>query len=136
MEVLPMDLGCENIGPNTVTVVATDVNGNESTLEIPVNVDFVQPNLACIGDLNLTLNDGCQGLLVPSMLLRGDIECIDVFGFEIVVNDGQLAAQGYISNGVDDGGGVVRPYLNAIHGHWANNPSPAIEAASAARHAT
>ncbi|MEL7160709.1 MAG: hypothetical protein AAFN92_08115, partial [Bacteroidota bacterium] len=87
LEVMPMDLDCENIGPNTVTVVATDVNGNESTLEIPVNVDFVQPNLACIGDLNLTLNDNCQGLLVPSMLLRGDIECIDVFGFEIVVND-------------------------------------------------
>ncbi|MEO0731751.1 MAG: T9SS type A sorting domain-containing protein, partial [Bacteroidota bacterium] len=87
LAVMPMDLGCENIGPNVVTVVATDDDGNERTIDIPVNVDFVQPNLACIGDLNLTLNDDCQGVLVPEMLLRGDTECLDVFGFDIVVND-------------------------------------------------
>lgn len=40
--------------------------------------------------------------------------------FEVIVNDNQLAAQGYISDGVDDGGGVVRPYLNTIHGHFLN----------------
>jgi hypothetical protein len=33
-------------------------------------------------------------------------------------------AHGYNSAGVDDGGGVVRPYYNAIHGHWSYNPSP------------
>ncbi|MEM7756190.1 MAG: PEP-CTERM sorting domain-containing protein [Planctomycetota bacterium] len=36
-----------------------------------------------------------------------------------VVND-QIVTQGYNSAGVDDGGGVVRPYYNAIHGHWSN----------------
>lgn len=40
--------------------------------------------------------------------------------FEIKVVDGKLVAHGYISDGVNDGGGVVRPYYNAIHGHWAN----------------
>ena len=40
--------------------------------------------------------------------------------FEIRIVDGQLIAQGYISSGVDDGGGVERPYINTIHGHWAN----------------
>ena len=38
---------------------------------------------------------------------------------EIKVVDNQLVAQGYVSNGVDDGGGLVRPYYNTIHGHWA-----------------
>lgn len=43
---------------------------------------------------------------------------------DIIVVNGQLAAQGYLSGAspTDDGGGVVRPYLNAIHGHF-NFPS-------------
>lgn len=41
--------------------------------------------------------------------------------FEILVNEGQLVAQGYITPGQpDDGGGLIRPYYNAIHGHWEN----------------
>lgn len=42
--------------------------------------------------------------------------------FEIKVIDGQLAAQGYIGgpNPTDDGLGLVRPYLNSLHDHWAN----------------
>ena len=32
----------------------------------------------------------------------------------------QLCAEGYISTGSDDGGGVTRPYKNAIHDHWTN----------------
>jgi len=51
--------------------------------------------------------------------------------FEVQIIGGQLAAQGYISNGVDDGGGVVRPYLNAIHGHWENDPGPGVTFAAA-----
>lgn len=52
---------------------------------------------------------------------------------DIQVYENQLIAQGYISGAdpSDDGGGVVRPYINAIHGHWTNNPSPGIDAASA-----
>lgn len=39
---------------------------------------------------------------------------------EVVVIDNQIFAQGYLSglNPVDDGGGIVRPYLNSIHGHF------------------
>jgi len=43
--------------------------------------------------------------------------------FEIFVdNDQTLWAQGSIGGGVDDGGGLVRPYLNVMHDHWANAP--------------
>lgn len=43
--------------------------------------------------------------------------------FEVQIIDNQLVAQGYISgNGaVDDGGGLTRPYINAIHGHFSNS---------------
>ncbi len=44
--------------------------------------------------------------------------------------DDQLFAQGYKTDGVDDGGGLVRPYLNAIHDHFGNSPG-ASESASA-----
>ncbi|MBI1337092.1 MAG: PEP-CTERM sorting domain-containing protein [Phycisphaera sp.] len=47
--------------------------------------------------------------------------------FEVQVINGQLYAQGYISGTtpVDDGNGIVRPYLNAVHAHWAGSPSSA-----------
>lgn len=51
--------------------------------------------------------------------------------FEVKVVDNQLVAHGYNSSGVDDGGGVIRPYYNALHGHWENNPTPGVTAASA-----
>ncbi|MCA9282838.1 MAG: hypothetical protein KDA30_12415, partial [Phycisphaerales bacterium] len=50
---------------------------------------------------------------------------------EIKVVDNQLVAHGYVSNGVDDGGGLVRPYYNTIHGHWTFDPTPGVVAASA-----
>ena len=50
---------------------------------------------------------------------------------EIKVVGGQLVGQGYISNGVDDGGGTTRTYVNAIHGHWHFNDAPGVTAASA-----
>lgn len=40
--------------------------------------------------------------------------------FEVQIVDDQLVAQGYLDNIPDDGGGVVRPYVNAIHGHFSN----------------
>lgn len=46
--------------------------------------------------------------------------------YEVKILDNQLVAHGYIS-GVspsDDGGGLVRDYYNAIHGHWSNIPGP------------
>lgn len=43
--------------------------------------------------------------------------------FEVQVIDNQLVAQGYISGelATDDGGGLIRPYYNAIHGHFSNS---------------
>ncbi|MEM9413855.1 MAG: PEP-CTERM sorting domain-containing protein [Planctomycetota bacterium] len=43
--------------------------------------------------------------------------------FEVQINsEGQLIAQG-VNTGADDGAPAIRPYLNAIHGHWINFPS-------------
>ena len=44
-----------------------------------------------------------------------------------IVND-QLVSRGSIGGGVDDGGGVERPYYNSIHDHWTNSVGAKIEA--------
>jgi len=42
--------------------------------------------------------------------------------FEVQVDDnGQLIAQGVNTGAVNDGAPDIRPYLNAIHGHWTNS---------------
>ncbi|MBC6994043.1 hypothetical protein H9S92_07710, partial [Lewinella lacunae] len=78
---------CEDIGEVEVIITATDVNGNVTTAPVIVTVQFLQPNLSCIGEINLTLNDDCQGLLIPRMVLTGNVACLDVFGFDITVMD-------------------------------------------------
>jgi len=52
--------------------------------------------------------------------------------FEIQIHNGKLYAQGYLSgeNPMDDGGGIIRPYVNSMHSHWQNHMVPAIDFAS------
>ena len=47
----------------------------------------------------------------------------------VVVVDNQIIAQGYLSgsNPTNDGAGLIRPYINTIHGHWTNNPLATID---------
>ncbi|MFK8162426.1 MAG: SdrD B-like domain-containing protein, partial [Lewinella sp.] len=57
--------------------------------EPTVDAGFVLPelNLACISSLNVTLNDDCNALLIPQMLLTGNVACLDLFDFDITVMD-------------------------------------------------
>ncbi|WP_273446867.1 hypothetical protein [Neolewinella agarilytica] len=76
-----------DIGVNVLTVTVTDANGNVTTTTVTVIIDFEQPNVACVTGINLTLDDNCQGLLIPRMLLTGNTSLLDFFEFEIVVLD-------------------------------------------------
>ncbi len=67
------------------------------------------------------------GVTAPALAHGGrrfEVQIINLAGQDTLV------AQGYNSTGADDGGGVIRPYLNAIHNHWSNSPG-ASTAASA-----
>ena len=44
-------------------------------------------NLACIGEVNLTLSGTAGGRLLPSMVLTGDSACIAALEWRIVVED-------------------------------------------------
>jgi len=65
----------------------------------------------------LLLLIGIVGLSACDALSAHDGKRLD-----IVVIDNQLYAQGYLSgvDPIDDGGGIVRPYFNVMHGHFTN----------------
>jgi hypothetical protein len=82
-----LNFSCEDIGENIFEITATDVNGNSSTAEATVIVDFEQPRFACISELNLTLDEFCVAELIPRMFLTGDVACLDEFPMKITVFD-------------------------------------------------
>jgi hypothetical protein len=82
-----LNFSCEDIGENIFEITATDVNGNSSTAEATVIVDFEQPRFACISELNLTLDEFCVAELIPRMFLTGEVACLDEFPMKITVFD-------------------------------------------------
>ncbi len=77
----------DDIGTNNVTITVTDGNGNVTVVTVAVVVGFDQPNLACISRINLTLNEDCQALLIPRMVLTGNTGLLDAFNFDVTVMD-------------------------------------------------
>ncbi|PHI17928.1 hypothetical protein CEQ90_20590, partial [Lewinellaceae bacterium SD302] len=53
----PTGVGCEDIGMFQALVTATDVNGNVAAELIDVTVDFIEPELGCINEVNVTLDE-------------------------------------------------------------------------------
>jgi len=101
----------DDIGTNTVTFTVTDASGNVTTVTVDVIVGFEQPNLACISEINLTLNEDCRALLIPEMVLTGNTGLLSSFNFDIVVMDDN-PANGPIIDGCGRFNYTVRPSSN------------------------
>lgn len=72
-----------------ITALATNQNGSTSTYSACRTVDSdCEATLACRGNVDVSLNDGCQQLLTINDVLVGDYGCLLPEDFEIVVNDG------------------------------------------------
>ncbi|MEM6398530.1 MAG: DVUA0089 family protein, partial [Bacteroidota bacterium] len=84
---------CSDIDPDdlqiTVGVEVEDCSGNqaECTVSLDVQPDFLDFDFSCILEVNATLNEDCQDILLPEQLLTGDFACLDLFNFDIVVMD-------------------------------------------------
>ena len=62
LDVSPNMFDCSNVGPNTVTLTVTDVNGNSSTCTATVTVeDSVPPVIACPMDISVSTDPGICG---------------------------------------------------------------------------
>jgi len=80
---------CSDIGEGVVTLTVTGADQTQ-TCEVTVTVDgddVPAANLACLRTINLTLDDGCTGLLTPEMVLFGEANCLDFGDLEVVVQD-------------------------------------------------
>jgi hypothetical protein len=72
-----------------------------------------------IFNLSLAVN----AMVVMGTLIAADASAHDGRRLDIQVRNNQLVAQGFLSNpgpNSNDGGGLVRPYLNVIHDHFTN----------------
>lgn len=71
MVVSPATFGCSNVGPNSVTMTVTDVNGLVSVCSATVTVvDNITPNALC-QDLTVQLGATGQVLVLPSQVDNG-----------------------------------------------------------------
>lgn len=72
-------------------------------------------------------------VMAAALKMAANVEAHDGRRIEVVVIDNKLYGQGYLSgtNPIDDGGGIVRPYLNAIHAHFENALNPNTQSAEA-----
>ncbi len=88
-------------GQYTLTVSATDAAGNQvqRTLTLFVNA-AVQPagpaTEVCVDLINVTLNDGCDALVVPEMVLPVLPICAEWTDYRVRVLDGSQPADGLI----------------------------------------
>jgi hypothetical protein len=65
LSISPSTFTCADVGPNTVTLTVTDVNGNVSTCTTVVTVeDVTPPSIACPADVNTTNDPGICGATV------------------------------------------------------------------------
>lgn len=94
-------VGCGNLPCNAVYF---EVRGNvgpgnffpqisyQGITALPsIQVNFAVPNvppvsLACVGNVNTSLNNDCEVVITPSMLLNGSFGCLDADDFVIQIN--------------------------------------------------
>ena len=76
-------------GFHTLTIdLLTTGGGIGIVSQCVVDVDVIESrnNLACNDLINLTLNNNCEALVTPDMILQGDY-CFDLFGIDVYNND-------------------------------------------------
>ncbi len=68
------DFDCSNVGPNTVTLTVTDVNGNSSTCTTIVTVeDSIPPAITCPGDITVNSDLGnCSAIVFFPVPITSD----------------------------------------------------------------
>ncbi len=67
------------------------INYNGVSANPSIQVNYAFPNvppvsLACVGNVNTSLNDDCEVLLTPAMFLNGSFGCLDADDFVIQIN--------------------------------------------------
>ncbi len=86
---LPIDVSALEIGEHVIDLEVVDIYGNSSVCSFTVVVEGYEQigtQLVCNNNLNISLNEDCEAILTPDILLEGDnYACYD--NYCIVVRD-------------------------------------------------
>ena len=91
-------------GSYDVLITATDAAGNTRTEDFTITVSQdarPQTNLGCNDNINVTLNDDCQAVIVPDMVLEGNFGCLTDDDLNVVVVDSDIS-NGNVVDGCGD----------------------------------
>lgn len=137
---------CSNLGPNTVTITATDVNNNVSTQSVVVNVvDNMAPTVNT-NNVTLYLGTNGQATLTPAMANNNSTDNCSIVGFNLSQSNFNCADLGVnaitlsafdASNNVGTGTlnvtvlDTIKPNINGLPSNLTANASTAIGACGA-----
>ncbi len=98
LSVFPNNFTCADVGPNIVTLTATDINGNTATCDATVTVeDNIAPVIACIADdtistdagfctytvkgteYDATFTDNCSGIITNDLNNTNTIAGVELY---------------------------------------------------------
>jgi len=77
------DFDCTHVGPNTVTLIVTDVNGNVSSVDAVVTVEDVTPPVVLVKDLTLQLDANGQVAIEASDIDFGSSDACGIASLEV-----------------------------------------------------
>ena len=69
IEVTPLEFDCDDLGDNTVTITATDVNGNTSTAPVNVEVIDIIPPTVGVQGISVDLDENGVASITPQEVL-------------------------------------------------------------------
>ena len=78
LTVTPNTFDCSDLGPQTVTMTATDPSGNTDTCTATVTVvDALSPIFDCPGDQSVSFDEGGSAYTLPDFVGNGDVTAED-----------------------------------------------------------
>ena len=117
MTVSPSSFTCANIGPNTVTLTATDNVGNSTSATATVTIqDLTGPTVA-VQNIFVSLNAAGTGSITPAMINNGSTDACGIASYALDVTQFDCD---------DIGSNTVHLTVTDIHGNSSTAPATVI----------
>ena len=81
---------CSNVGENTVTLTATDVNGNSSSMQATVTVNDVTPATVITQDITVNLDDEGNASITKEQIDNGSNDACGIANTSIDISSFDL----------------------------------------------
>jgi PKD repeat protein len=86
LSVTPSTFNCSNVGANTVTLTAVDVNGNSSSCTATVTVNDVTPPVAICQNITVNLNAAGTAAITAAQINNGSSDACGIASLSVTPN--------------------------------------------------